>query len=256
MLGRVQELNQLYLTSFDEKKFKVNLKAQAESEKISKEAKKQVNVFKHKEGHIRGCTLNIRSLQKHIEDLKCDSVLQQHDIICIQETSFSENTKMEKYNMDGFQLRVPGEKIGRGVAIYYKDSLTETNCKWIVTDMHQILLVSFHNFDVISAYRSPQFRNKDFIKDLMNMINLNKSTVILGDMNTEANQKNLITTTLKGSGFKQFVQKPTHQGGRTLDHVYANDMQRKHVAVIHPVYYSDHDAASFSWKVGGWLQQD
>ena len=39
---------------------------------------------------IRVSSLNVRSLRKHIEDVRLDNVLQQSDIICLQETWLEE----------------------------------------------------------------------------------------------------------------------------------------------------------------------
>jgi len=88
ILGRVQELQQIYLKPFTPSKIMVNPKAMKESENLSEIAlKNKTTVWtKRDASSLKISTLNIRSVVKHFDDLKHDHQMLQSDIICLNET--------------------------------------------------------------------------------------------------------------------------------------------------------------------------
>ena len=80
----------------------------------------------------------------------------------------------------------------------------------------------------------------------MNMIDIEKTTVVAGDFNicVLKNGKNFLTTSLTQMGFKQIVTQATHIHGGALDHIYIRQecTARFETSLEYvPKYYSDHD---------------
>ncbi len=62
----------------------------------------------------RVSSLNVRSLRKHIEDVRTDHVLLQSDLICLQETWMEEEEDENYYQLDGYKVHFNSQ--GRGKA--------------------------------------------------------------------------------------------------------------------------------------------
>ena len=117
----------------------------------------------------------------------------------------------------------------------------------------QIVKFEVEDIESISIYRSSSMSLKDTSNALKKMININKPTLITGDMNTcfKQNRNNSITKTLEEVGFIQLVQEATQIEGGHIDHVYWLDRTGKwktpDVERYSP-YYSDHDALLVTLK--------
>ena len=86
ILSRITCLSQLYLLDFDPKKIYCNENAKREAKSINERAlnKKTTEWDLTKENTIKLTTLNVRSLQKHYEDLIADDYILRH---CVPRTS-------------------------------------------------------------------------------------------------------------------------------------------------------------------------
>ena len=107
---------------------------------------------------------------------------------------------------------------GKGVAVYVSDKITS----YSFTDTNEPLLqlgkISLDDLDIITIYRSqdePPFRAAHFLKE---SINLEKTTLVVGDFNVCPRRKpnNELTTFLSGQMFRQLVTLPTHIDGGTF----------------------------------------
>ena len=85
------------------------------------------------------------------------------------------------------------------------------------------------------------------LNDLLNYINTiheeNESMfkTFVGDFNFTSTNKNLLTDWMEHNNYIQYVTKPTHILGNTLDHVYTNTSTKYKLNVTStPVYFSDH----------------
>ena len=79
---------------------------------------------------------------------------------------------------------------------------------------------------------------------LSEMVNLNKTSLIVGDFNYDAaNEANEVSKYLSKQQFKQLVTSPTHLGGHILDQAHLRQSLRKKNAEVKTFtpYYSDHD---------------
>ena len=119
----------------------------------------------------------------------------------------------------------------------------------VAKEKYQIIQLQYLEMDIIAMYKSPSTNvvaMKEFIKDLTDLIEFEKNTIICGDLNLDPLQ-NCITDALESMGFHQIVSEPTHIEGRILDHFYAKPISfiSQH-PFIHPLYFSDHDAVCVS----------
>ena len=71
---------------------------------------------------LRVCCLNVRSLRKHIEDVRSDPVLQQADILFVQETwlTAAEN-RQGVYQLEGYRSAFASQGAGKGVGLYVRE---------------------------------------------------------------------------------------------------------------------------------------
>ena len=193
MLGRIQSLDQLYLASpVNPAKIIVNDKAAKMSQHITEVAlNNQPSIWKDKpNGEVNICTLNARSLIKHHEDLICDSVLMQSDIICVNET-FITSPDTRNIDIPGFKLYVCGNGRGnrRGVAVYARNSHRPATVLLIgnrVDKHYQILRLEYPLIDIIAIYISPSISSMAAVIDEMSeLIKPNRATIICGDVNCD-----------------------------------------------------------------------
>ena len=107
--------------------------------------------------------------------------------------------------------------------------------------------------DIISVYRSEQGNPTDLLNHIINMINAERATVILGDFNIcyYTNRNNKISKYLHNNGFQQLVDEPTHVKGRHIDHLYfkpGKSCSEKPSLYRYTPYYSDHDAICATFR--------
>ena len=273
MLGRIQNLDQLYLKwSYDpvpkkdpkqEKKrqegnikamknLKIDKYALAEAEKISKlalnnEENKTKDPWLSKKC-IKIVSLNIQgSLQSRLSDLQRDETIYRvSDIICLQETGTSPST----LPLNGYSCFRAGEGNHKGVAVYVKEDMArgiKKKPESIGDDFYQGLKLTFGPFDLITVYRSnnqPAASRQDFVKAMEKEIDAHRLTILCGDFNFDRKVENDLTRMLTSKKFKQTVQQPTTYRGYCIDHVYHNIpiAVKKVNHKLHYPYYSDHEA--------------
>ena len=106
--------------------------------------------------------------------------------------------------------------------------------------------MSSEEVDVIVIYRSKN-ENYRSVKDYIeNMINFNKTTMIVGDLNyCDKSDKNELSEYLEEKGFKQQVKDATHIQGAILDQVHFRSIHPASTIIVElcPTYYTydDHD---------------
>ena len=102
----------------------------------------------------------------------------------------------------------------------------------------------YNRFDLISIYRS-QDEKEEIFQDILNLIDTEKPTIILGDLNLNILKcpEHSMLRNLKDLSFKQLVQTPTHEQGGLLDLVFLSHHFNQNEVTIEnvSVYYSDHD---------------
>ena len=255
ILGRVQNVDQLYLKSFSVSKIMIDQNALREANHIQDCALNVVpNRWTENNRFVRKIScLNIRSLKRHITDLSMDSTLLHSDFICLQETWMTKDHALPILN--GYKLILAGEGRGKGVAIYVKQCHANmiTKTQYVDSDSHQLLKIVMPEFDLINIYRSPSAdsnRNfSSFIDTVTTHISAGKSTIICGDINVDymSSPTNNFSKTLRQIGFRQIINNATHLDGAILDHCYIRSAFEIYWT-LHCPYYSDHDALNIIVK--------
>ena len=218
MLSRVCSMQQLHIVDkLDPDKIKVNMNVKAEAARMAKVSlnNNPCEWMDPTEVGLRVCSLNCRSLRKHIDDVKSDPFLLQGNVICLQET-WLENGEEEQgsYQLEGYQGYFTSVGPGKGVAVYVKEELTILRVHKF-TDHHiQLIKIVLRELDIINIYRSQAEPLLSAAHHLQNIIDREREILIIGDVNFCATKANPISNYLQGEGFHQLVTLPTHiQGG-------------------------------------------
>ena len=245
ILSRITCLSQLYLLDFDPKKIYCNENAKREAKSINERAlnRRKTEWDLTRENTIMLTTLNVRSLQKHYEDLISDDYIQKSDIICIQETWLNADPSEGLTEFEAHFLNMKS----KGIALFSKKR--PDDIQKMSYEHSSIIMATYGSFDVISVYRFAENHSlNNFTDNIMKLVNINHTVIILGDFNLDLNKNptNMFTKTLQNFGFIQLVDHPTHILGGIIDHVYFYSPTDASCRInkIHPVYYSDHDAVT------------
>ena len=102
-------------------------------------------------------------------------------------------------------------------------------------------------YQLILVYCSSGFPHQELVEDLDRILLQNMTIVVTGDFNFDKKETNSVTTFLKTKMLKQHVDWPTHNQGRTIDHVYLS-ANRKIKLTRYSPYYSDHDALCIEFE--------
>ena len=196
--------------------------------------------------------LNTRSLVNKFENIKSDKSLQQSDILVLAETWIPKNTDTrDKFKLENYETHLNSSGRGKGLAIFQKHGSKQ------ISDHNEenmnITMIELEDLDIVTVYRSTDGDLGRLVNKLEDIINISKSTLVIGDMNV-CNKKmptNELRKFLEDKDFKQVINKATHIEGGHLNHVYIKNMgnyvETPDIVII-PKYYSDHDAICISWK--------
>ena len=198
-------------------------------------------------------SVNIRSLKKHLVDLKCEPQIKGSDVILVQQTCLGISDCVDGYQLDGYMSHFNSYGDGKGMALYHKEVFKQSGN--IKKENYQISKLSSEKYDIISVYRSSDSVESnmiDFLTDLRTLLCTNKNTLILGDFNFDASSqnKNFLLRGLENWNFKQLIQDPTHVQGGVIDHCYiSNDVPICSISLYQKsVYYTDHDIIEVTIK--------
>jgi hypothetical protein len=243
ILSRIVCIGQLLLLAFNPSKIYCNEEAKAEALSIKGRAlnlqfnrwnQNQCNTFKIS-------SLNAQSLSKHFADLKDDQFLQQSDILCVNETWLLSDLDKDLEGYTSYYLN----KRSKGIALFTK--IVPQNVYKLHTETMSLIVAQYKLFDLLSVYRySESTQIEEFTRQVLDNVDLTKTTIILGDINIDLfkHENNTFSREMKNLGFVQLVKQATHLSGGLLDHIYIYIPLGGHCELfkIHPLYYSDHDA--------------
>ena len=173
-----------------------------------------------------------------------DTILMKSDIICLQET-WLENEEKNGYNVNGYELHLNSQGRGKGLAIYFKKEIFQHETDIKKTNL-QMSKMSSDQVDVIIVYRSQDENYRSVKNNIETMMNINKTTIIVGDFNyCHKTDKNELSEYLKEKGFQQQVTDATHIQGAILDQFHFRSIKPEPAIVVEifPTYYTynDHD---------------
>ena len=218
MLSRVQSLDQLNIVDvMDPSKISVNDKVMAEAARMWKVSinKNPCSWMNPDTVGLKVCSLNTRSLRKHVEDVERDPILLQSHILCLQETWMEADEEGEsRYQLEGYQVHFTSEGHGKGLAVYVKEELEIEGVHNLAAPNMQLSKIAMRHLDVISIYRSQEEPYSSAAHLLKNFIDPEKDTLVLGDFNyCPKKEENNLSNYLRGAGFHQLVTLPTHIKG-------------------------------------------
>merc|ERR1711894_338779 len=204
-------------------------------------------------------SLNVRSLKKHIFDVKANQLLLANDILCFQETwlNASDDTNV-LYEIEGFTGTFVSIGTGKGVAIYFSSEFSQTTS--VAKPCYQIASVCSEEIFVINIYRSSICSNANdnelinHLLDILNKIDGQKTILVLGDLNFCEREESghPLRRMLLGKSFASLLSPPapSHIEGRCLDQVYCRKGEgiQDCSAQVGTSSFSDHDAVNIKVK--------
>ena len=206
--------------------------------------------------HFDFFVLNVRSLQKHFDDLIIDIFAQKSDHICMLETWIDpETVDPDDFVMDGRNFDHASHGKGKGCGIFSINSKQNLGNLKVVKEKYQMLSIIDGSLQLIMVYLSSNCSKDEVVKGLKVLLRQDLNSIIVGDVNFYKDEKNELTKHLASKHFQQLVDTPTHDStsttsARTIDHYYVSkDTVDKIVLRLHFPYYSDHDALCLSVKL-------
>ena len=245
MLSRVQCLKQLFiLESLPEDKMRAFPEALEEWKRLQ-----SLDISKPDEfnpSNLKITSLNTRSLNAHIDDIKKDRALLSSDVICLQETWVNESDKnSEIYLLREKQAQLIKKGKGKGTATYHSSTFElQVN---ICEETYQLTSITSTYLTVINLYRSSNCNDACLIEKLTGLVSTHKSIILCGDFNIcqrEQMDHQLLSYLRKNKFIPGFdPPQASHMSGRCLDQVYTR--LEKNIQVnsidLQPCYFSDHD---------------
>ena len=219
MLSRVCSMQQLHIIDkFDPEKISMHDGVRAEAARMARVSlnSNPCEWMDPAKVGLRVCSLNSRSLRKHIQDVRTDPVLLQGDVICLQETWLEDGEgEQGDYQLEGYRAFFASVGPGKGVAVYVKrEGLRRLGETHMFIDANiQLIKILIKGLEVINIYRSQDEPLPSAAHHLRNFIDLQNDTLIIGDVNVCATKANPLRNFLEEEGFDQLVTMPTHIKG-------------------------------------------
>ena len=248
MASRVQELDQLYiLEEMPQDKIYANQTALTEIERLIKVSMNNnpTKWLNKDEKLIKISFLNCRSMKNKFHNIMTDQSLLQSDIIILSETWLEEDDDVNHYNLPGYDENLNKRGRGKGMASYIKGTKFKHEVN-INHDGFSLSKLTSDDLDIIGVYRSQNGNVVELVQEMENLLNIEKTTLIGGDLNlcVMKHPKNYVTASLEEIGFQQIVTTATHIEGGAIDHIYiihGGDNRFEWNLEYCPKYYSDHD---------------
>ena len=198
MFSRVQSLDQLnIIKDMEPEKIRVDeevLKEAARMRKVSVNRNPSSWMDRPKVQGLRVCSLNVRSLRKHIEDVRADPVLQQADILFCQETWLTEEEeRQEVYQLAGYRGLFASQGAGKGIGHYVREGTPVLSRSTFSLPNMQMVKISLAGVDVINVYRSKEELPPSAVCHMKNFINEDIDTLLIGDLNYCYSEQNAIS---------------------------------------------------------------
>ena len=213
--------------------------------------------------NLRIATLNTRSIKNKSGLVKEVSRLESVDVLAITETWFTDSEEDKAWvktsGLDGqdytFHSHCRMDKWGGRLGLWHRSeyqvrridhnpsyqTLEQAGWKLLIKDKIITILVLYH-----PPGNTPT-RLLDEVSELVQYYLANhKNLALLGDFNVAIQDRNNLDSlpfidTMEALGLVQHINKPTHQLGNTLDHIYTESLDQ--LGISHTfigTYISDH----------------
>ena len=259
-LSRVTDSNNLFVTNFSNSKIATDEKVINEMDRL-RQNKLSIHIpliYKNPPKSTTYTFHNVRTMNKHAEDLASDFNIKASTILCVAETNLKKTTNTNDldsifphsyHNHPEFTNITPSAK--HGVSLYSKYKLT--NIKHVNTST----LESTTGYDnktntyLTCIYRYPNTSIATFIHDLtaISPPTIKHQKILMGDFNINIQNKHINTTEkiCKCIGTNQLINNPTTKQNTIIDHIHTNLTEYHSTGVI-KTYYSDHDQIYITLK--------
>ena len=256
--SRVKNLNDLYITDFDQEKIKVDIHVQEEMNRLRETSLKlsspnsffpPVPPLIHT---LKIGLLNVNGYLQHLDDITSDHNIHMLDIIAFTETHLKDESfstiKLPGLNYNILRKdRIKGNGGGlmfltnKSYQIHKEELFFSENLEYL-----SIVLNVCIELRIVLIYREPKMKFNIFRKSMKIMLEeISKTpTLIIGDFNDDLlkTKEAHIDTLFSTFHFKQLVNSPTTDHGSLLDHVYYNNDKEHNITIeVKDTYYSDHD---------------
>ena len=264
MLGRVQQLDQLYIIgSLPENKIYVDKNALEQLEIMKNKSLNENRPMweKNSDRLIRIYYHNIQSIRDKTEDIKRDTIPFFADVMIFAETWLEINTCSidAELQLEHYSLNLNSTGRGKGLAVYFRESKFQVT-KEITNHDHQISKLESENLTVITLYRSKASRA--LAEQLRKMIPANGNCLVIGDLNicSMDHPDHNIFEMFKTCGLWLLINEATHLKGGHIDQAWIRCETGKYKLSLYSPYYTcrDHDALLFTLfdtktEEGKWL---
>lgn len=262
-LSRVTHIENLHIIQLNENKIKLSSCVLEEMTRLREQAKIKCCVQNLVERNAETTVFsffNIRSLHKHIDDLKKDFNLISSDVLALSETRLIESDRNESFSLPGYTLYRfdypcnSEQRSSYGLALYIKDQLEILNCRREMIDNIQVFLIDVilcngKSMKLIFMHIPPKV-NFMVLKNVLSSIfeqhlrmYLNP-IIVTGDFNINnlsANSETLVQFMSENLKLQHLPTNSTTDYGSALDHIYTSFAQSdiEGWGTLES-YYSDH----------------
>ena len=239
MFSRCSCLEDLYIQGkFNERNIRCDQNALSESMRLEEIS---LNFFKNRpmesNASFSMAFLNIRSLKKHLEDVKLNDILMKCDLFFLTETWLHKKDHIDLPPFFGYFANFGN---GKGVCAFSKQPVST---RTYISPSFQVMSVKHNNgMHFICVYLSRDCSYKKVVEVLRSFVESDTNqTLIFGDFNYDFGKKNALSCLL-AENFVNKVTKASHDDGHILDHLYCHQVLDYEFEVnLHPLYHSDHD---------------
>ena len=193
----------------------------------------------------------MRSIKNKFNMVKADKNLQLADVIFLCETWLDEESNQSMICLPEYKDHFNCVGRGGGTAVFFKANFSHEDD--FCSDRINVSKLTSSNLDVLCVYRSSNGNQEVLVEYINSVINLDKNTVIGGDLNLDyqKDQDNTVTRHLLSLGFKQVVAKATHIQGGLIDHIYVKLLSPGsfYSVELFAKTYTDHDSVHISLKL-------
>lgn len=260
-LSRVCSMENLSILDLNERAIKTDTHVKKEMDRLRQTAKLQIPFdffYNEKAGTYKMLYINVRSLHKHIADIRNDYNICASDLTILAETRIDNYDDYTFYDIDKFFTffnnadKKARRRPSHGTAVYTKYPFLQKHPKVENERNIELTIIKLQplkDISIIAVYRSPNSlltRFATILEKLLRTFTKNEKIIIIGDFNI--NWQNIPDNSLiknllcAQNGFTQMVEKPTTDYLTTLDHIYVNFNFPNMKCGTFETYYTDHRA--------------